>query len=97
MRIAGKDLDRVLPWLYRVNMKTAISVPDAVFSRAELFARRRKMTRSALFTAAVDEYVQRHRGEDVTRKLNDVYAREDASLDPVLGRLQAISLPKEEW
>ncbi len=78
-------------------MKTAISVPDAVFSRAELFARRRKMTRSALFTVAVAEYVQKHRGEDVTRKLNEVYAREDSSLDPILERAQTLSLPREEW
>ena len=78
-------------------MKTAISVPDAVFSRAEVFARRRKMTRSALFTVAVDEYVQQHRVEDVTRKLNEIYAKEDSSLDPVLERLQALSLPKEDW
>ena len=79
------------------DMKTAISVPDAVFSRAEVFARRRKMTRSALFTVAVDEYVQQHRVEDVTRKLNEIYAKEDSSLDPVLERLQALSLPKEDW
>ena len=78
-------------------MKTAISVPDAVFSLAEVFARRRKMTRSALFTVAVDEYVQQHRVEDVTRKLNEIYAKEDSSLDPVLERLQALSLPKEDW
>ena len=78
-------------------MKTAISVPDAVFSRAEVFARRRKMTRSALFTVAVDEYVQQHRVEDVTRKLNEIYAKEDSSLDPVLERLQTLSLPKEDW
>ncbi len=78
-------------------MKTAISVPDAVFSRAEVFARRRKITRSALFSAAVDEYVQHHRAEDVTRKLNEVYAREDSALDPVLERLQTLSLPREEW
>ena len=78
-------------------MKTAISVPDAVFSRAEVFARRRKMTRSALFTVAVDEYVQQHRVEDVTRKLNEIYAKEDSSLDLVLERLQALSLPKEDW
>ena len=78
-------------------MKTAISIPDAVFSRADNFARRRKITRSALFTAAVDEYVQKHRGEDVTRQLNEIYAKEDSSLDPVLEKLQTISLPKEEW
>ncbi|MFA5044037.1 MAG: ChpI protein [Kiritimatiellia bacterium] len=78
-------------------MKTAISVPDAIFSRAEVFARHRKMTRSSLFTVAVDEYVQQHRTEDITRKLNEIYAKERSSLDPILERLQAISLPKEEW
>ena len=80
-----------------LNMKTAISVPNAIFSRAEVFARRRKMTRSALFTVAVDEYVQHHRTEDITQKLNEIYKKEDSSLDPVLERLQAISIPKEEW
>ena len=78
-------------------MKTAISLPDAVFSRAEVFARHRKMSRSALFTVAVDAYVQQHRTEDVTRKLNEIYAQENSSLDPVLERLQALSIPKEEW
>jgi metal-responsive CopG/Arc/MetJ family transcriptional regulator len=78
-------------------MKTAISVPDEVFTRAEVFARRRGMTRSALFTVAVDEYVQHHRAEDVTRRLNEVYAKEDSTLDPVLERLQTLSLPREEW
>jgi len=78
-------------------MKTAISIPDVIFSRAEVFARRRKITRSALFTIAVDEYVQQHRNEDVTRKLNEIYAKEDSSLDPVLEQLQTLSLPKEEW
>jgi metal-responsive CopG/Arc/MetJ family transcriptional regulator len=78
-------------------MKTAISIPDPVFARAEQFARRRKMTRSAVFTAAVAEYLQHHREDDVTRRLNEVYAEEDSSLDPVLARLQSRSLPKEEW
>lgn len=78
-------------------MKTAISIPDDVFSRAERFAHRRKITRSALFTAAVDEYIQHHREDNVTRKLNEVYAKEDSSLDPVFARLQSLSLPKEEW
>ena len=78
-------------------MKTAISIPDTIFSRADLFARRRKMTRSALFTVAVDEYVQHHRTDDVTSKLNEIYAKEDSTLDSVLERLQTMSLPKEKW
>ena len=78
-------------------MKTAISIPDQVFSRANRFARLRKMTRSALFTIAVDEYIQHHRQDDVTDKLNEVYAKTDSSLDPVLDNLQMLSLPKEDW
>ena len=78
-------------------MKTAISIPDSIFSRATEFAQRRRLTRSALFTVAVDEYIDHHREEDVTRRLNEVYAREESSLDPVFARLQSLSLPKEEW
>ena len=80
-----------------MNMKTAISIPNQVFSRADRFARRRKMTRSALFTLAVDEYIQHHRQDNVTQKLNEVYANEESSLDPVLSKLQTLSLSKEDW
>lgn len=55
------------------------------------------MTRSALFTIAVDEYIQLHRDDDVTKKLDELYADEDSSLDPVFARLQSLSLPKENW
>ena len=78
-------------------MKTAISIPDQIFSQADRFARLRKMTRSALFTIAVDEYIQHHRQDDVTDKLNEIYAKTDSSLDPVLNNLQILSLPKEDW
>jgi len=78
-------------------MKTAISIPDDVFSLAERFAHHRKMSRSALFTVAVDEYIHHHREDDVTKRLNNVYANEDSALDPVFAQLQSLSLTKEEW
>jgi len=78
-------------------MKTAISIPDDVFARVEEFAKRRKMSRSALFTVAVEQYVQHHRADDVTRRLNEIYTREDSTLDPLLERLQSHALPREEW
>ena len=78
-------------------MKTAISIPDEVFTQAEKFAHGHSMTRSALFTVAVDEYIHHHREENVTQKLDQVYATENSSLDPVFARLQSLSLPKEEW
>lgn len=78
-----------------VTMKTAISIPDQIFSQAERFARQRQMTRSALFTAAVVEYLRQHREDDVTERLNRVHTEEDAA-DQVFARLQWQSLPKEE-
>ena len=78
-------------------MKTAISLPDDVFVRVDQLARRRGMSRSAVFAAAADEYVRQHRGEEVTRRLDEIYARADSTLDPVLEQLQAASLPKEAW
>jgi metal-responsive CopG/Arc/MetJ family transcriptional regulator len=78
-------------------MKTAISIPDDVFARADAFAKRRKMSRSALFTAAVAEYVQQRTAQDVTRQLNAVYSREDSTLDPVLEAIQTEASPGEDW
>jgi metal-responsive CopG/Arc/MetJ family transcriptional regulator len=73
-------------------MKTAISIPDDVFEAAEGVAAELGMNRSELYTHAVAEYVARRRGEDVTRKLNEVYSKFEARLDPELEALQLASL-----
>jgi metal-responsive CopG/Arc/MetJ family transcriptional regulator len=78
-------------------MKTAISVPDDVFRTAESFARRQQVSRSALFTRAVEEFLAHHRHEGVTERLNHVYAREESHLDPVLSRLQSVAISREKW
>ena len=78
-------------------MKTAVSIPDPIFSRAERFARRRRMSRSALFAAAVSEYLEQHGEENVTERLNEIYAKESSALDPVVTELQSLSLAEEQW
>lgn len=55
------------------------------------------MSRSALFSTAVEEFLQHHKQEDVTKRLNEVYAQEASDLDPVLQDLQAGSLAQEKW
>lgn len=92
-----KTLEIIIPRLYHAYMKTAISIPDEIFARAEQYANKHKMNRSALFTAAVDEYIIHHRDDDVTEKLNAIYVKEDSSLDPVLAEIQHQSTTKEEW
>jgi metal-responsive CopG/Arc/MetJ family transcriptional regulator len=39
-------------------MKTAVSIPDALFEKVERLARREKRSRSELFSAALREYVR---------------------------------------
>ena len=53
-------------------MKTAVSIPDEVFEKAERLARRARLSRSAIFSAALKEYVARHAPDEVTEAMNRV-------------------------
>jgi predicted transcriptional regulator len=78
-------------------MKTAISIPDAVFRSAEQFAKSAKMSRSRLYAKAVAEYVERHRQRGITEALDEVYGKTPSKMDTVLAKLQQMSIFKEEW
>ena len=78
-------------------MKTAISIPDSVFTPAERLAKELEMSRSELYSRAVQEYVAEHRHMKVREKLDQVYGSQPSVVDPVLTDLQAASLPPEEW
>ncbi len=78
-------------------MKTAISVPDPVFDAADNLADQLGLSRSALYTQAVSEFLERHRSDLVTEKLNLVYSEVPSGLDPLLHQIQIASLPQEEW
>ena len=78
-------------------MKTAISVPDKVFRSADALAKRLGVSRSQLYTTAVNEYLSKYQSRQVTARLNSLYAEEDSSLSPNLIFIQTKSLPHEEW
>ena len=78
-------------------MKTAISLPDDLFRSADTLAQRLGMSRSQLYATAVAEYLAKHRDEDVTARLNDVFADEPSGIDPALRSAQARSLSSAEW
>ena len=82
---------------YTQAMKTAISIPDAVFKSAEQTAKRLGLSRSQLFTRAVAVFVDEHRAQDVTKALDRIYGDESAALDPVLKTLQNKSLKSGVW
>lgn len=78
-------------------MKTAISLPDHLFRAGDALARRLKVSRSELYARALGEYLAKHRADQVTQRLNAVYATQDSAIDPGLGTLQTRSLPREDW
>lgn len=53
-------------------MKTAISIPDDLFSQADALASHLRVSRSQLYARAVREYVARHACDNVTAALNAV-------------------------
>ena len=65
---------------YTFGMKTAISIPDDVFSEADQLARETRLSRSQLYTRAVREYVARHSADGVTAALDALVISE-----PTLG------------
>lgn len=78
-------------------MKTAISLPDDLFESADRLAERLGVSRSELYAEAVAEYLAKHRGEDVTARLNDVYGDQPSGVDPALRSAQARSVAPDEW
>jgi metal-responsive CopG/Arc/MetJ family transcriptional regulator len=53
-------------------MKTAVSIPDEIFERAETLAHRAKRSRSEVYSCALREYVARHAPDSVTEAMNRV-------------------------
>jgi metal-responsive CopG/Arc/MetJ family transcriptional regulator len=78
-------------------MKTAISIPDDLFEKAEELAERLEVSRSQLYVRAIAEYTDRHSSQRVREKLDEVYGESPGELDPALAIMQSISLPPEEW
>ncbi len=78
-------------------MKAAVSLPDPLAAAADELARRLGISRSELFTAAVEAFLRSHRQTGVTEKLNQVYREEESSLDPVMAAIQSASIPRDEW
>jgi metal-responsive CopG/Arc/MetJ family transcriptional regulator len=79
-------------------MKTAISLPDAVFRDAERHARRTRKSRSQLYAEAISEYLARHAPDEVTEDMNAVIDQlGDAGRDRFVSRAARRVLASVEW
>jgi len=78
-------------------MKTAVSVPDDVFERAERLARRSGRSRSDVYSAALREYVARHEPDAVTEALDRAFEASPEPLDGFMAAAARRTLHASEW
>ncbi|MGI8542509.1 MAG: ChpI protein [Aridibacter sp.] len=78
-------------------MKTAISIKDDLFQRAEKFAKEEKLSRSQLYSDALKEYLKKREKDKLIAKINEVCEKVDTSLDPFWKEKQARILSKDKW
>ena len=57
-----------------VAMKTAVSLPEDLFRKADEVAGELRIPRSRLFAIALEQFLVNHRQQAVTERLNAVYA-----------------------
>jgi hypothetical protein len=78
-------------------VKTAISIPDRVYRAAEKLAKRKGISRSELYTQAIEALVEREDDAEVTARLNRVYGRDPGHLDDALRHLPGRVVGDEPW
>lgn len=78
-------------------MKTGISIPDAIFEKADQLAKRLGKTRSQLYQEAVNEYLLRHDGSEITRALDQLCEGTDTAADSAVAESSRRILYRSEW
>jgi metal-responsive CopG/Arc/MetJ family transcriptional regulator len=78
-------------------MKTAVSIPDEVFEKVERLARRGRRSRSAIYSAALREYVARHAPDEVTDAVNRVCEQVGDRADGFVAAAARRVLERTEW
>ncbi|MEI6873534.1 MAG: ChpI protein [Spirochaetota bacterium] len=63
-------------------MKTAVSLPDALYKDAEITARNLGIPRSQLFARVLEEFIRHHQREGITEKLDAIYSAMESDKAP---------------
>ena len=79
-------------------MKTAISIPDQVFKRADRLARSLRISRSQLYSEAVAAYVAQRTPGAITAAINAaIRASGGDKPDPFVEAAADATLKRSEW
>ena len=82
---------------YTLGMKTAVSVPNEVFERADRLAKRLEMSRSELYSRALREYLARHSADEVTHALDHLCEGLDTNSDDFVREASRRIVEATEW
>ncbi len=78
-------------------MKTAVSIPDELFRKADEFARRLGKSRSQLYQEALAEYLLRRDTSAVTQAMDDALNDIHPAVDEWLTEVGRRALERSEW
>jgi metal-responsive CopG/Arc/MetJ family transcriptional regulator len=76
-------------------MKAAVSLPNELHRSGDRLAKRLGISRSELYARALAEFLAKHQSDQITQRLNAVYATADSRLDPALAKAQREALARE--
>ena len=88
-------LDRVRG--YTFGMKTAVSIPDDLFRRADELAERLGKSRSEIYREALADYVERRDLAAVTSALNEIADEMAADQTGFIDHAARRTLERSEW
>lgn len=78
-------------------MKTAVSIPDAVFEEAERLAAGLRTSRSQLYSRALQELIARHAPDRLTEAMNRVVDQIGPEKDEFSRTASRQVLERSEW
>ena len=77
-------------------MKTAVSIPNDVFHRADELAKRLGISRSELYARALANLLASE-DDDITAKLDELYRDQPSHLDPSIRAAQSRAVGASDW
>lgn len=77
-------------------MKVAVSIPDPLYEAADQLARRRKMSRSQLYAAALERLLAAEDDSEITERLNSVYSSSSSTPNDERATRRVITV-RESW
>ena len=81
------------------SVKTAISLQKSFLDQVDELAQELDISRSRLFVLATEEFIKRHKAQELTKAINDAYVEPDPEEQVVFNKMQRNlkTLVEEKW